>query len=88
MTGFVVDLAGKCTEGLQMNWEKYLVNQLELDYREAQNQRYEFHFSWILILITFIVWEISEGVTFQDIESFEPLAAKFSTFWYLNNMNK
>jgi hypothetical protein len=30
VTGFIVDLAGKCVEGLQMNWEKYLVNQLEL----------------------------------------------------------
>jgi hypothetical protein len=35
VTGFVVNLAGKCTEGLHMNWAKYLVNQLELDYREA-----------------------------------------------------
>ena len=24
--GFVVDLSGKCMEGLQMNWAKYLVN--------------------------------------------------------------
>jgi hypothetical protein len=32
VTGFVVDLAGKCVEGLQMNWVKYLVNQLELDF--------------------------------------------------------
>jgi len=24
--GFVVNLAGKCAKGLQMNWEKYLVN--------------------------------------------------------------
>jgi hypothetical protein len=45
VTGFVVDLAGKCMEGLQMNWAKYLVNQLELDCREAQDQGYEFHFS-------------------------------------------
>jgi hypothetical protein len=35
VTGFVVDLVGKCVEGLQMNWEKYLVNQLEIDCREA-----------------------------------------------------
>jgi hypothetical protein len=35
VSGFVVDLAGKCAEGLQMNWSKYLVNQLEIDYREA-----------------------------------------------------
>jgi hypothetical protein len=34
---FVVDLAGKCAKGLQMNLVKYLVNQLELEYREAQD---------------------------------------------------
>ena len=45
VTGFVVDLAGKCAEGLQMNWAKYLVKQLELDCREVQDQGYEFHFS-------------------------------------------
>jgi hypothetical protein len=45
VTSFLVDLAGKCAEGLQMNWAKYLVNQLELDCREAQDQGYEFHFS-------------------------------------------
>jgi hypothetical protein len=70
-----------CAEGLQMNWVKYLVNQLELDCREAQDQGYEFHFSWLLILITFIVWEMPEGATFLDIEPFEPLAMKFSTLW-------
>jgi hypothetical protein len=26
VTGFVIDLTGKCVEGLQMNWVKYLVN--------------------------------------------------------------
>jgi hypothetical protein len=35
VTGFIVDLIGKCVEGLQMNWVKYLVNQLELRCREA-----------------------------------------------------
>jgi hypothetical protein len=29
-----------------------------------------------------------EGATFLDIESFEPLAAKFDTLWYSTNMNK
>jgi hypothetical protein len=58
VTRFVVDLAGKCVEGLQMNWAQYLVNHLELDYREVKDQGYEFHFSWFLMLITFIVWEL------------------------------
>jgi hypothetical protein len=75
-------------EGLQINWAKYLVNQLELDYHEAQNQGYEFHFSWLLILIVFISWEMPEGATFLDIEPLEPLATKFSTLWYSSDMGK
>jgi hypothetical protein len=45
VTGFMVDLAGKCMEGMQMNWVSYLVNELEKYCREAQDQGYEFHFS-------------------------------------------
>jgi hypothetical protein len=86
--GFVVDLTGKCAEGLQMNWAKYLVNQLEIDCREAQDQGNEFHFSWLLILIAFFAWELPEGATFPDLDPFEPLAAKCSTLWYSNDMRK
>jgi hypothetical protein len=39
-------------------------------------------------LIAFIAWEMLEGATFLDIESFEPLAVKFSTLWYSSDMNK
>jgi hypothetical protein len=85
---FVIDLAIKCMEGLQMNWASYLVNQLELDCHEAQDHVYEFHFSWLLILITFTAWETLEGVTFPDIEPFEPLATKFTMLWYTSDMGK
>jgi hypothetical protein len=88
VTGFVVDLMGKCIEGIQMNWVSYLINQLEKDCREAQDQGYEFHFSWLLILITFIAWEMPEGVTFPEIEPSEPLAMKFTTLWYSSDMDK
>ena len=67
---------------------KYLVNQLEIDYREAQDQGHEFHFSWLLILIAFVAWDLPEGETFPDIDPFEPLVVKFSSLWYLNDMNK
>jgi hypothetical protein len=61
---------------------------MEFDCREVHDQGYEFHFRWLLILIFFIAWEIPEGVTFPDIEPFEPLAMKFSTLRYLSDMNK
>jgi hypothetical protein len=88
VTGFVVDLAGKCVEGMQMNWASYLVNELEKDCREAQDQGYEFHFSWLLVLITFVTWQMPEGVTFPEVEPSESLAARFSTLWYTNDMSK
>jgi hypothetical protein len=88
VSGFVVDLAGKCVEGVQMNWSKYLADQLELDCREAQDQGYEFHFSWLLILITFIAWEMPEDVVFPETLPFEPLVAKFNTLWYTTDMNR
>jgi hypothetical protein len=75
-------------EGLQMNWAKYLVNQLELNCCEAQDQGYEFHFSWLLILIAFIAWEMPKGATFPDIKPFEPLAVKSTMLWYLSDMGK
>jgi phage-related holin len=28
VTGFVVDLIGKCVEGMQMNWASYIINEL------------------------------------------------------------
>jgi hypothetical protein len=88
VTGFVVDLVKKCVEGLQMNWAKYLVNQLELDFCKAQDQGYEFHFSWLLILIKFTSWEMLEGATFLDIDPFEPLPMKFTMLWYSSDMGK
>jgi hypothetical protein len=36
VTGFVVDLAGKCVEGMQMNWASYLINELEKDWRKGR----------------------------------------------------
>jgi hypothetical protein len=88
VTGFVVDLARKCMEGLKMKWASYLVNQLEQYCRKAQDHGYEFHFSWLLILIAFIAWDMPEGATFPEIESSEPLVAKFTTLWYSSDMGK
>jgi hypothetical protein len=66
----------------------YLVNQLDQDCHEAQDQGYEFHFSWLLILISFIAWEMLEEATFSEIESSGPLVAKFTMLWYSSDMEK
>jgi hypothetical protein len=88
VTGLDVDLTGKCVEGMQMNWEIYLINELDKDCQEAQDQGYEFHFIWLLILIEFVTCEMSEGETFPEVEPSEPLVARFTTLWYTSNMVK
>jgi hypothetical protein len=88
VTGFVVDLTGKCIEGMQMNWVSYLVNQLEQYCREEKDQDYKFHFSWLLILIAFVAWDMSEGATFPKVESSKPLVMRFTTLWYSSDMVK
>jgi hypothetical protein len=81
VTGFVVDLTGKCVEGMKMNWASYLINELEKYYRKAQDQGYKFHLNWLLVLITFVAWKMPEGATFPKIEPSESLVTRFSTLW-------
>jgi hypothetical protein len=45
----------------------------------VQDQGYEFHFNWLLVLIAFVAWKMSEEAAFLEVEPFEPLAARFST---------
>jgi hypothetical protein len=85
---FVVDLIGKCVEGMQMNWASYLINELEKDFHEAQDKGYEFHFSWLLVLIAFVAWKMPKGVAFPEVEPSDSLATRFSTLWYTNDMEK
>jgi hypothetical protein len=61
---------------------------MEKDYRKAQEQGYEFHFGWILILITFVVWQMPKGATFPEVDPSELLVARFSTLWNMNDMVK
>jgi hypothetical protein len=86
--GFMVDLVGKCVEGMKMNWVSYLINELEKDCHKVQDQGYRFHFSWFLVLISFVTWKMLEGDAFLEIEPLDPLATKFSTLWYMNDMSK
>jgi len=60
----MVDLVGKCVEGMKMNWASYLVKKIEKECREVEDQGYEFYFSWILMLIAFVAWKMPKGEMF------------------------
>jgi hypothetical protein len=54
----------------------------------VQDQSYKFHFNWLLVLITFVAWQMPKGEKFLEVEPSESLAARFSTLWYTNDMLK
>jgi hypothetical protein len=47
-----------------MNWDNYFVNELDKDFCESRDLGYEFHYSWLIILIAFVFWKMPEGDTF------------------------
>jgi hypothetical protein len=79
----IIDLIGKCVEGMQIPHQRVGEGLLQ-----RKDQGYEFHFSWLLILIAFFTWEMEEGATSPEVEPSEPLAARFTTMWYSSDMAK
>ena len=53
----VVELADLCALGEKFDWLRYLLNALIDDAMQAQHKEgHTFHYSWLLILISFTVW--------------------------------
>ena len=45
-----------CASETQINWCQFLLNELIQDATDAQERGWAFHYSWLLILISFIGW--------------------------------
>ena len=52
----VVSLAELCAEGVHINWSQFLVNELLQDAATSEEEGRPFHYVWLLILISFVVW--------------------------------
>jgi hypothetical protein len=53
----VITTMEKCTEGVQMNWDTFVVNLFLIDCIESQEKGMQFHYSWLLILIALVGWK-------------------------------
>ena len=50
----VIELCATCN---QLNWLQYFLNELLEDVEEKHKKVSAFHYSWLLILISFLAWE-------------------------------
>lgn len=53
----VVELATCAKEGKQYNWCLYLLNQFMADCIGTQENNQPFHYSWLLVLLEFLMWK-------------------------------
>jgi hypothetical protein len=47
-------VVAQCAKGVMFSWAPYLLNQFLVDCRDAQDNGTEFHYSWLIILITLV----------------------------------
>ena len=55
-----------CAASVQLNWSQYLLNELLEDVKKVQAKGSAFHYSWLLILISFVVW--AEPTNYQGVD--------------------
>jgi hypothetical protein len=53
----VVAVVAQCAKGSSMSWAPYLLNSFLEDCKDTQDWGSEFHYSWLLILISLIGWK-------------------------------
>jgi hypothetical protein len=74
-TGVVV-VATKCAKGSSMSWALYILNSFIEYCKDAQYWGFEFHHSWLLILIALIGWHKPTYTVFL------PRIEKFGAVYY------
>ena len=82
-----VELAEECMIRVTFNWSQFLLNELIDDVEQEQEEpRHKFHYSWLLILISFIMW--SNPLDYQPMNvSVLFLGAKYQNLWENKNEN-
>lgn len=63
----VVDLAAQEKDGKPYNWCLYLLNQFMEDCTGAQEHNQPLHYSWMLVLLTFVMWKETKHNTFLPV---------------------
>lgn len=77
----VISFAAQCVEGVQFNWVRYLCSEFLMNFREAQDGSKTFHYSWVLLSIMLISWDLPKDTEFPPVENNLAEAAMFASLW-------
>jgi hypothetical protein len=78
-TGFIA-VAAQITKGVMFSWAPYLLNQFLVDFRDAQDNGTEFHYSWMIILIALAGCQEPKFSVFLDRKG-KFYASRYESLW-------
>jgi hypothetical protein len=84
----VIATVVKCVAGVQMNWVKFLVNQLLMDSKEAQDKGTKFHYTCLLILISLVSWRELKDTQFLGVAKKPCLATRYVNLWHTTHKER
>jgi len=74
---WVITTTKKCVESTVMSWEPFLLNQFLLDCEKSQDKGMEFHYPYLLILISFTAWAEPEVAQFLGLRGKSCIVEKY-----------
>lgn len=77
----VITMAAQCMEGFQFNWVNYLCIEFLANYHEAQEQGKTFHYTWLLLSIVLVAWELPKDSQFPSSAPDLPKAVRYASLW-------
>ena len=88
-TSGVIACTHKCSEGVQMNWFLFLLNQLIEDAVAVQAGERPFTYSWLLILIALVAWMDPEDYQRMMVEAIEVCKnARCQKLWWVEEPSR
>jgi hypothetical protein len=76
----VLATTAQCSEGILLSWAPYLLNLFLDDFKDAKELRIEFHYSWLIILIALVGWEVPKYIIFYP-RAGKCCATKYVILW-------
>lgn len=71
----------KCAKGVFFNWAQYLCDEFLANFRESQEHRTSFFFSWLLFLITLVAWDKPEESVILELPAGMCEGARYAHLW-------
>jgi hypothetical protein len=78
-------LGAAVAKGTEFNWCQYLLNEFLDELNDTQENVGQFHFTWLIIVITFVGWKEPKDYVGVIADTNDPKGVRYANLW--ENLN-